>query len=205
MTLSCVIGIVFRNFAIISGDMRMSNSDEITSEKMSKVFKVNNKVLVGMTGSAQPVITLKENGYFSLEDCPSAEDYFEFLWLLTGNKQVIQQNQSNVLVIGVSKEGIGFGGNFHMDGEMPDNQLYISEKLDGWSPILTPPSVNQKYYQKVIDNRIIEIVLSQTNIQNFSRGMLIKNIKELHREIILEISKKDKSVNSNIEQYVIKW
>ena len=123
MTLSCVIGTVFRNFAIISGDMRMSNSDEITSEKMSKVFKVNNKVLVGMTGSAQPVITLKENGYFSLEDCPSAEDYFEFLWLLTGNKQVIQQNQSNVLVIGVSKEGIGFGGNFHMDDEMPDNQL----------------------------------------------------------------------------------
>jgi len=34
--------------------------------------------------------------------------------------------------------------------------------------------------------------------------LAIKKIKEIHREIILEISKKDKSVNNNIEQHVIK-
>ena len=39
----------------------------------------------------------------------------------------------------------------------------------------------------------------------FSRGIAIKKIKEIHRDIILEISKIDESVNSNVEQHVIKW
>ena len=47
--MSCVIGTVFKNFAIISGDTRLSkDSGETVSDRYSKVFKVNQNVLVGL-------------------------------------------------------------------------------------------------------------------------------------------------------------
>ena len=84
--MSCVIGTVFKNFAIISGDTRLSkDSGETISDTYSKVFKVNQNVLVGFTGSGNAVDVLNKNGIFDKDDCPSAEDYLEFLWLLLGN------------------------------------------------------------------------------------------------------------------------
>ena len=65
MILSCVIGTVFKNFAIISGDMRLSkDSGEIVSDTYSKVFKVNQNVLVGFTGSGGAVDVLNKKWYF---------------------------------------------------------------------------------------------------------------------------------------------
>ena len=81
--MSCVIGTVFKNFAIISGDTRLSkDSGETISDTFSKVFKKNQNVLVGFTGSGNAVDVLNKKGIFDKDDCPSAEDYLEFLWLL---------------------------------------------------------------------------------------------------------------------------
>lgn len=54
--MSCVIGTVFKNFAIISGDTRLSkDSGETVSDTFSKVFKINQNVFVGFTGSGSAV------------------------------------------------------------------------------------------------------------------------------------------------------
>ena len=122
--MSCVIGTVFKNFAIISGDMRLSkDSGETVSDKYSKVFKVNQNVLVGFTGSGDAVDILNKNGIFDKDDCPSSEDYLEFLWLLLGNRVVNEPNHCNILVLGKSKTNYGFGGNFHMSDDNIQNQL----------------------------------------------------------------------------------
>ena len=206
MILSCVIGTVFRNFAIISGDMRLSkDSGETVSDTYSKVFKVNQNVLVGFTGSGNAVDVLNKNGIFDKDDCPSAEDYLEFLWLLLGNRVVDEPNHCNILVLGKSKLNNGFGGNFHSSDANIQNQLYLNDNRNVWNPILTPPNVDYEYYQEFLISKVQYVIAEQINSPVFSRGMAIKKIKEIHREIILEISKKDKSVNSNVEQYVIKW
>ncbi len=70
---------------------------------------------------------------------------------------------------------------------------------------MTPPNVDYEYYQDLVSSKVQFIIAEQIISPVFSRGMAIKKIKEIHREIILEISKKDKSVNSNIELHVIKW
>ena len=57
----------------------------------------------------------------------------------------------------------------------------------------------------IISSNVQYIIAEQINSPVFSRGIAIKKIKEIHREIILEISEIDKSVNSNVEQHVIKW
>ena len=204
--MSCVIGTVFRNFAIISGDTRLSNdSGETVSEKYSKVFKVNQNVLVGFTGSGGAVDVLNKNGIFDKDDCPSAEDYLEFLWLLLGNKVVNEPNHCNILVLGKSKLNYGFGGNFHMSEDDVQNQLHLTDDRNVWAPIMTSPNVDYEYYQDLVNSKVQFIIAEQIISPVFSRGIAIKKIKEVHREIILEISKKDKSVNSNIEQHVIKW
>lgn len=206
MILSCVIGTVFRNFAIISGDMRLSkDSGETVSDTYSKVFKVNQNVLVGFTGSGNAVDILNKNGIFDKDDCPSAEDYLEFLFLLLGNKVVAEPNHCNILVLGRSKLNSGFGGNFRTSDDNVQNQLYLTDHRNVWVPILTPPNVDYEYYQDLVNSKVRYIIAEQLTDQVFSRGMAIKKIKEIHREIILEISKKDKSVNCNIEQYVLKW
>lgn len=206
MRLSCVIGTVFKNFAIISGDMRLSkDSGETVSDTYSKVFKVNQNVLVGFTGSANAVDVLNKNGIFNKDDRPSAEDYLEFLWLLLGNRVVDEPNHCNILVLGKSKLNNGFGGNFHLSDANIQNQLYLNDNRNVWNPILTPPNVDYEYYQEFLISKVQYVIAEQINSPVFSRGMAIKKIKEIHREIILEISKKDKSVNSNIEQHVIKW
>jgi len=204
--LSCVIGTVFKNFAIISGDTRLSkDSGETVSDTYSKVFKVNQNVLVGFTGSANAVDVLNQNGIFDKYDFPSAEDYLEFLWLLLGNRVVDEPNHCNILVLGKSKLNNGFGGNFHSSDANIQNQLYLNDNRNVWNPILTPPNVDYEYYQEFLISKVQYVIAEQINSPVFSRGMAIKKIKEIHREIILEISKKDKSVNSNVEQYVIKW
>lgn len=204
--MSCVIGTVFRNFAIISGDTRLSkDSGETVSDTYSKVFKVNQNVLVGFTGSGNAVDILNKNGIFYKDDCPSAEDYLEFLWLLLGNRVVDERNHCNILVLGKSKLNNGFGGNFHSSDDNIQNQLYLNDNSNVWNPILTPPNVDYEYYQEFLISNVQYVIAEQINSPVFSRGMAIKKIKEIHREIILEISKKDKSVNSNVEQYVIKW
>ena len=204
--MSCVIGTVFRNFAIISGDTRLSNdSGETVSEKYSKVFKVNQNVLVGFTGSGNAVDVLNKNGIFDKVDCPSAEDFLEFLWLLLDNRVVNEPNNCNILVFGKSKMNYGFGGNFHMSEDDVQNQLHLTDHRNVWSPILTPPDVDYEYYQDLVNSKVQFIIAEQIISPVFSRGLAIKKIKEVHREIILEISKKDRSVNSNIEQHVIKW
>ena len=204
--MSCVIGTVFRNFAIISGDTRLSNdSGETVSEKYSKVFKVNQNVLVGFTGSGNAVDVLNKNGIFDKDDCPSAEDFLEFLCLLLGNRVVNEPNHCNILVLGKSKMNYGFGGNFHMSEDDVQNQLHLTDHRNVWAPIMTPPNVDYEYYQDLVNSKVQFIIAEQIISPVFSRGIAIKKIKEVHREIILEISKKDKSVNSNIEQHVIKW
>ena len=204
--MSCVIGTVFKNFAIISGDTRLSkDSGETISDTFSKVFKINQNVLVGFTGSGGAVDVLNQNGIFDKDDCPSAEDYLEFLWLLLGNRVVNEPNHCNILVFGKSKMNYGFGGNFHMSDDDVQNQLHLTDHRNVWSPIMTPPNVDYEYYQDLVNSKVQFIIAEQIISPVFSRGMAIKKIKEIHREIILEISKKDKSVNSNIEQYVIKW
>ena len=159
-------------------------SGETVSDTYSKVFKVNQNVLVSFTGSGNVVDVLIKNGIFDKDDCPSAEDYLEFLWLLLGNRVINEPNHCNILVLGKSKTNYGFGGNFHMPDDNIQNQLHLTDLV----------SSNVQY-----------IIAEQINSPVFSRGVAIKKIKEIHREIILEISKKDKSVNSNIEQHVIKW
>lgn len=204
--MSCVIGTVFKNFAIISGDTRLSkDSGETVSDTYSKVFNVNQNVLVGFTGSANAVDVLNQNGIFDKYDFPSAEDYLEFLWLLLGNRVVDEPNHCNILVLGKSKLNNGFGGNFHSSDANIQNQLYLNDNRNVWNPILTPPNVDYEYYQEFLISKVQYVIAEQINSPVFSRGMAIKKIKEIHREIILEISKKDKSVNSNVEQYVIKW
>lgn len=204
--MSCVIGTVFRNFAIISGDTRLSNdSGETVSEKYSKVFKVNQNVLVGFTGSGNAVDVLNKKGIFDKDDCPSAEDFLEILWLLLGNRVVNEPNHCNILVLGKSKMNYGFGGNFHMSEDDVQNQLHLTDHRNVWVPIMTPPNVDYEYYQDLVNSKVHFIIAEQIISPVFSRGIAIKKIKEVHREIILEISKKDKSVNSNIEQHVIKW
>ena len=198
--MSCVIGTVFRNFAIISGDTRLSkDSGETVSDTYSKVFKVNQNVLVGFTGSGNAVDILNKNGIFDKDDCPSAEDYLEFLWLLLGNRVVDERNHCNILVLGKSKLNNGFGGNFHSSDDNIQNQLYLNDNSNVWNPILTPPNVDYEYYQEFLISNVQYVIAEQINSPVFSRGMAIKKIKEIHREIILEISKKDKSVNSNVE------
>ena len=204
--MSCVIGTVFKNFAIISGDTRLSkDSGETISDTFSKVFKINQNVLVGFTGSGSAVDVLNKNGIFDKDDCPSAEDYLEFLWLLLGNRVVNEPNHCNILVLGKSKLNYGFGGNFHMSDDDVQNQLHLTDHRNVWAPIMTPPNVDYEYYQDLVNSKVQFIIAEQIISPVFSRGMAIKKIKEIHREIILEISKKDKSVNSNIEQHVIKW
>ena len=204
--MSCVIGTVFRNFAIISGDTRLSkDSGETVSDTYSKVFKVNQNVLVGFTCSGNAVDILNKNGIFDKDDCPSAEDYLEFLWLLLGIRVVDERNHCNILVLGKSKLNNGFGGNFHSSDDNIQNQLYLNDNSNVWNPILTPPNVDYEYYQEFLISNVQYVIAEQINSPVFSRGMAIKKIKEIHREIIIEISKKDKSVNSNVEQYVIKW
>ncbi|MBZ4264287.1 hypothetical protein LAJ59_10745, partial [Streptococcus pneumoniae] len=85
------------------------------------------------------------------------------------------------------------------------NQLHLTDHRNVWAPILTPPDVDYEYYQDLVSSNVQYIIAEQINSPVFSRGLVFKKIKEIHREIILEISKKDKSVNSNIEQHVIKW
>ena len=204
--MSCVIGTVFKNFAIISGDMRLSkDSGEIVSDTYSKVFKVNQNVLVGFTGSGNAVDVLNKKGIFDKDDCPSAEDFLEFLWLLLGNRVVNEPNHFNILVLGKSKMNYGFGGNFHMSEDDVQNQLHLTDHRNVWAPIMTPPNVDYEYYQDLVNSKVQFIIAEQIISPVFSRGIAIKKIKEVHREIILEISKKDRSVNSNIEQHVIKW
>ena len=206
MILSCVIGTVFRNFAIISGDTRLSkDAGETVSDTYSKVFKVNQNVLVGFAGSGNTVDILNKNGIFDKDDCPSAEDYLEFLWFLLGNRVVNEPNHCNILVLGKSKLNNGFGGNFHMSDDNVQNQLHLTDHSNVWAPILTPPNIDYEYYQDILISKVQFVIAEQINSPVFSRGMAIKKIKEIHRGIILEISKKDKSVNCNIEQYVLKW
>lgn len=68
---------------------------------------------------------------------------------------------------------------------------------------MTPPNVDYEYYQDLVNSKVQFSIAEQIISPVFSRGIAIKKIKEVHREIILEISKKDRSVNSNIEQHVI--
>lgn len=186
--------------------MRLSkDSGETVSDTYSKVFKVNQNVLVGFTGSGNAVDVLNKKGIFDKDDCPSAEDYLEFLWFLLGNRVVNEPNHCNILVFGKSKLNYGFGGNFHMSDDDVQNQLHLTDHRNVWAPIMTPPNVDYEYYQDLVNSKVQFIIAEQIISPVFSRGMAIKKIKEIHREIILEISKKDRSVNSNIEQYVIKW
>lgn len=204
--MSCVIGTVFKNFAIISGDTRLSkDSGETISDTYSKVFKVNQNVLVGFTGSGNAVDVLNKKGIFDKDDCPSAEDYLEFLWLLLGNRVVNEPNHCNILVLGKSKTNYGFGGNFRTSDENIQNQLYLKDHRNVWNPILTPPNADYEYYQEILISKVQFVIAEQIISPVFSRGIAIKKIKEIHREIILEISEIDKSVNSNVEQHVIKW
>ena len=65
--MSCVIGTVFRNFAIISVDKRLSkDSGETVSDTYSKVFKVNQNVLVGFTGSGNAVDILNKMVFLTM-------------------------------------------------------------------------------------------------------------------------------------------
>lgn len=204
--MSCVIGTVFKNFAIISGDTRLSkDSGETVSDRYYKVFKVNQNVLVGFTGSGNTVDVLNKKGIFDKDDCPSVEDYLEFLWLLLGNRVVNEPNHCNILVLGKSKTNYGFGGNFRTSDENIQNQLYLKDHRNVWNPILTPPNADYEYYQEILISKVQFVIAEQIISPVFSRGIAIKKIKEIHREIILEISKIDESVNSNVEQHVIKW
>lgn len=92
-----------------------------------------------------------------------------------------------------------------MSDDNIQNQLHLTDHRNVWAPILTPPDVDYEYYQDLVSSNVQYIIAEQINSPVFSRGLVIKKIKEIHREIILEISKKNKSVNSNIEQHVIKW
>ena len=98
-----------------------------------------------------------------------------------------------------------FGGNFRTSDDNIQNQLHLTDHRNVWASILTPPDVDHEYYQDLVSSNVQYIIAEQINSPVFSRGLAIKKIKEIHKEIILEISKKDKSVNSNIEQHVIKW
>ena len=118
---------------------------------------------------------------------------------------VDEPNHCNILVLRKSKINYGFAGNFHMSDDNIQNQLHLTDYRNVWAPILTPPDVDYEYYQDLVSSNVQYIIAEQIKSPVFSRGLAIKKIKEIHREIILEISKRDKSINSNIEQHVIKW
>ena len=118
---------------------------------------------------------------------------------------VNEPNHCNILVLEKSKLNIGFGGNFRTSDENFQNQLYLKDHRNVWNPILTPPNADYEYYQEILISKVQFVIAEQIISPVFSRGIAIKKIKEIHREIILEISKIDESVNSNVEQHVIKW
>ena len=92
-----------------------------------------------------------------------------------------------------------------MSDDNIQNQLHLTDYRNVWAPIMTSPNVDYEYYQDLVNSKVQLIIAEQIISPVFCRGLAIKKIKKIHREIILEISKKDRSVNSNIEQHVIKW
>lgn len=196
--MSMVIGTVSKNFAILSGDTRAINGSEIVSEDFQKVFKVNESVLVGITGGAGVVNELVKRGYDRSSLGPS--EYLEYLFKLIGGKQITNESQhSNIVVLGQVNPGEGFGGNFHTSDMIIDNEVTITNTIEAWTPILTPPSIDNQSCVQNFRCYLAPIIKdnSKTEIEK------VNLVKDLQVEFIKAVSRIDDSVNDNIQTHIL--
>lgn len=195
--MSMVIGTVSKNFAIISGDTRATNDSDIVSDDFQKVFKVNDSVLLGITGGALVVSELVKRGYHSTNLGPA--EYLEFLFELIGGNQITNESQySNIVVLGKANPGEGFGGNFNTSEMMIQNNLTVTNSLHAWTPILTPPNID---HQSCVQNFRYNLnpILKDTSKTDLEKTNLIKNLQV---ELIKAVSQIDESVNDNIQTHI---
>lgn len=194
-----LISIIATNkFISFVGDGRAINLDgSIAHENYQKVFKITDKIIIGMAGDAAIVEVLipriKDNPEIDLDNAKScAHSLFDIL----GNGQV--ENKDISLLIG----GLDDLNNIYYAGFI-QNSTTLEEILPNTYDIRCASTVNDSTAQinpnQVLQNLISSSVTTQNEFLKFNT----QNAFKIQEQFNHFISENDKSVNNNLTHKII--
>lgn len=194
---SIVVGTITSSYGVMSGDSKALNLDGSTySDNFSKVFKVNEFILIGFTGSAIVPKTLNEHGILSKSNNTKPSEYAKELFHIIGKRQINAQHCSNILIIGKESSSKGYVSYFttesmemELDSTLNNGQIFS---------LVLPPSEMHKEFDNLNEQY-------KSNIKRYeqSGGIGVEDVLKEQSYLVKKVSEQAASVNNKCESLIV--
>lgn len=192
--MSIVVATVNAYFAVMSGDKRGVSEKNI--EDIQKVFRLNENILIGFTGSYSVIQVLNEYGYLDVSKNKKPKEYANELFSILGGNKIVEEKYTNILIVGREDENKGYVCFFNTS----DNKMQIDAELTGLHNFnfVLEPSDTQKSHQDFIDdyNNRLKHYMENGGIDEI-------NVAITQKLVIENTSKISKTVNNKIDKFSI--
>lgn len=192
--MSIVVATVNPYFAVMSGDKKGVGSKTI--ENIQKIFKLNEDLLIGFTGSYSVIQVLNEQGYLDISGDKKPREFASELFNTLGGDRIIDEKSTNILIVGRQSEKIGYCCVFNTS----NHEMQIDRELTGLENInyVLPPDDTQKTHDDFTVDYKRRLKYFETH-----GGLDITNVASVQKAVIENTSKISKTVNNKIDKFFI--
>lgn len=182
------------HYILISGDKRAIYPDGRIDNNFSKIFRVNNNIIIGFTGSGVVPVQLKNHGYLNEPDNVFPREYTETMFDILGENKI--HHETNIVIAGKTDSNRVYISIFKTDSKDIECQRELNDS-EIFNFVMSPIEYADMQFQL---NCLYRERVESIDINSNS---FVEDVKEIQSDFIKEISKNALSVNSNVETIVL--